>query len=94
MGPGSLETYHEDIGEINEHSLVHILSSAGDVETDSSHVLRSPSLDEIVGNRELEDLEGVLLDGIGKMQCSRQLVDIAFTWTIKSVSIAIYQRLA
>lgn len=51
-------TYHEDIGEIDQHSLVHILSSAGDVKTDGRHVLRSSSLDEIVGNRELEDLEG------------------------------------
>lgn len=86
LGPGSLGTYHEDIREINEHGLVHILSSTGDVETDSGHIFSSAPLDEVVGNRELENLEGGVLDGVGKMQCSRQLIDIAFTWLIESVS--------
>lgn len=60
-------SYHEDIGEIDQHSLIHILSSAGDVKTDSRYVLRSSALDEIVCNRELEDLEGGIFDGVGKV---------------------------
>lgn len=59
--------YHENIGEIDQHSLIHILSSAGDVKTNGRYVLRSSALDEIVCNRELEDLEGGIFDGVGKV---------------------------
>jgi hypothetical protein len=60
--------YLKEVGEINEHLLVRLLTTAGDVEADCCDAFGPASLDEVIGNSQLEDLIGGVRDGLRNIQ--------------------------
>lgn len=76
-----METYHQNVGKIDEHNRITFLSSTGDVETHRGHGLGPAALDEVQSHGELEDLTCSLRRTLGDVQGARELLDVSITWT-------------